>query len=211
LQQDNIRGDAAIALWQNFQRELHAAIRANAPRHTIILNTHEYGLPEEILKLQPLNDPNTIYNFHFYQPFVFTHQGADWALDEARYWQRVPYPSSPDECVRRNWRPDRRGGDDLAAYCTETWNKARLELLIKPAADWAKRNNVRLISNEFGVYRPAVVPADRAAWLRDVREIFEAYNIGWAMWDYSEGFGLVQPDANGRRVLDTETLRALGL
>ena len=29
--------------------------------------------------MEPLHDSNVIYNFHFYEPFLFTHQGA---LDE---------------------------------------------------------------------------------------------------------------------------------
>ena len=64
--------------------------------------------------------------------------------------------------------------------------------------------------NEFGVYRKAANPQDRAAWISDVRGVLEKYGIGWTMWDYSGGFGVVTK-VNGKAVPDDVTLRALGL
>ena len=63
--------------------------------------------------------------------------------------------------------------------------------------------------NEFGVYRKAAKPEDRAAWISDVRTTLEKYGIGWTMWDYSGGFGVVTK-ANGQIHPDELTIKALG-
>jgi len=66
------------------------------------------------------------------------------------------------------------------------------------------------VCNEFGVYRRAARPEDRAAWISDVRKALEKHGIGWAMWDYSGGFGVVTKP-NGEPVPDEMTVKALGL
>src|SRR5256884_7217523 len=43
-----------------------------------------------------LRDPNIIYNFHFYDPHVFTHQGANWSTNFVHYLKDLPYPSTPE-------------------------------------------------------------------------------------------------------------------
>jgi hypothetical protein len=54
-------------------------------------------------------------------------------------------------------------------------------------------------------------PASRNAWIHDVRTALEADGIGWAMWDYHGGFGVV-PDEKQRPPLpDPATVEALGL
>jgi hypothetical protein len=48
------------------------------------------------------------------------------------------------------------------------------------------------------------------AWLRDVRALLERYAIGWTMWDYAGGFGVVV-ERDHQRVIDQDTVQALGL
>ena len=69
---------------------------------------------------------------------------------------------------------------------------------------------MRLTCNEFGVYRKFAAPADRAAYLRDVRVSLEKQDIGWAMWDYQGGFSVVNR-ANASVTPDAATVSALGL
>jgi aryl-phospho-beta-D-glucosidase BglC (GH1 family) len=65
--------------WYGIQAKLIGAIRDGAPNHTIIAGGHRWSGLYEMLFLEPYADPNVIYNFHFYEPFAFTHQGATWA------------------------------------------------------------------------------------------------------------------------------------
>jgi hypothetical protein len=70
---------------------------------------------------------------------------------------------------------------------------------------------VPLISNEFGVYRNFSDPIARATWIHDVRTAFEADGIGWAMWDYRGGFGVVTKQDGQPAQVDGAIVGALGL
>ena len=98
---------------------------------------------------------------------------------------------------------------DVIRYGQDHWDSSRIEAEINQAADWAHRNGVPLVCNEFGVYRKAE-PQDRIAWIKDVRTVLEHHTIGWAMWDYSGGFAVVTKQ-NGKATLDPVTVKALGL
>jgi hypothetical protein len=84
---------------------------------------------------------------------------------------------------------------------------------IAAAAEWGRRHGVTVWAGEFGAYPAAAPRADRLLWLHDVREAFERYGIGWAVWSYDESLGLDRrrdPDS-GRITLDWDSARALGL
>jgi len=48
-------------------------------------------------------------------------------------------------------------------YGKDHWDASRIEAEINQAADWATRNGVPLVCNEFGAFRYGVDPPDRAA------------------------------------------------
>ena len=77
-------------------------------------------------------------------------------------------------------------------------------------AEWAKARHVPLTCNEFGVYRNYSNPDDRMRWLTAVRTALEQNGIGWTMWDYQGGFGVVTKK-DGTTTQDDTVLRALGL
>jgi hypothetical protein len=47
----------------------------------------------DLLTQHPLADGNVIYNFHFYDPHEFTHQGAGWGAAWWSYTHDIPYPA----------------------------------------------------------------------------------------------------------------------
>jgi endoglucanase len=197
--------------WSGIQGKLIASIRAGAPNHTIIASGHRWSGLYEMLFLEPYADSNVIYNFHFYEPFAFTHQGATWAGPNLSFYKNVPYPSSPkavkplldaiqDDPARYN----------LLKYGEDNWNSSRIDRELGIAAAWAAKHRVYITCNEFGAFRKFAQPADRAAWLHDIRIALEKYNIGWTMWDYAGGFAVVNK-TNGQAQRDPELLKALGL
>jgi endoglucanase len=62
--------------WYGVESKLAAAIRQGAPANTIIATGAKWDDDHDMLLLEPLRDPNVIYVFHFYDPHIFTHQGA---------------------------------------------------------------------------------------------------------------------------------------
>ena len=199
--------------WQGLQAKFAAAIRQGAAQHTIIVAGGRWSSVDELLQIQPLSDTNIIYNFHFYTPHNFTHQGATWAGNLQHYLtQRVPYPSKPaDAAALQQQVPTELDKLWITRYAYDQWNGARIESEISIASEWAKQRGLVLTCNEFGVFRPYADPQDRAAWIHDLRTALEKYGIGWTMWDYRGSFGVVTKDDKGKSVPDPVTLKALGL
>ncbi len=197
--------------WAGVQARLARAIREGAPKHTIIAAGANWSSLNELLFLEPVQDPNVIYNFHFYDPHIFTHQGATWSTNYVHYLSKLPYPSTPENVKSAvAEEPDAVNQLSVIEYGLDRWNAERIDAEIAVAATWAKRWHVPLTCNEFGVYRLAAAPEDRAAWIHDVRSALEKYGIGWTMWDYAGGFSVVLRK-DGATTVDDVTLKALGL
>jgi len=196
--------------WQGVQSKLAVAIREGAPQHTIIVAGAYWSSENELLFFDPLRDSNIIYNFHFYDPHIFTHQGATWSTNYVHYLKELPYPSTPENVQQAAaLLPDAVNHLQAIHYGLDRWNASRIDGEIGQVAAWAKRWKVPVTCNEFGVYRKAANPQDRAAWISDVRTTLEKYSIGWTMWDYSGGFGVVTKQ-NGQPMPDEVTVKALG-
>ena len=197
--------------WYGVEAKLATAIRDGAPRQTIIATGAHWSDDDDLVFLEPLRDPNVIYTFHFYEPHVFTHQGATWSTNYWHSLKGVPYPSNPENVqavMTQVTDPVHRLA--LERYGMDRWNGARIDGEISQVAAWASHWNAPVICNEFGVYRKNADPTDRAAWISDVRTSLEKHGIGWAMWDYDGGFDVVNRQA-GKTVPDATTVRALGL
>jgi len=197
--------------WNGIQAHLAAAIREGAPQQTILVEGARWADDDDLVLAEPLRDRNVIYNFHFYEPHLFTHQGATWGESWWHYLKSVPYPSTVenvDAAVASV--PDDVHKLALRRYGAERWNAQRMEAEFAQVAAWGKKWNVPLTCNEFGVYRKTANPDDRARWLSDVRTALEKNGIGWTMWDYSGGFGVVVKK-DGVATVDQITAKALGL
>lgn len=196
--------------WQRDQAELIAVIRENAPNHTIIATGPRWSAVPELIRMEPVDDPNVVYNFHLYDPHNFTHQGATWGWEGWRDLRDLPYPSSPEAVapVLPTLPEDARG--TAQHYGSERWNREKIAAFVQPVVDWAKEHGVHLTCNEFGVYRAVAPPESRSRWLADVTSVLQENQIGWAMWDYAGGFGVVN-DAGGTRTPDDAIVQALGL
>jgi endoglucanase len=193
-------------IWNTIQVELIQAIRSWAPNHTIIASSNlrvsknDWNNTQALLKTEIVKDKNVVYNFHFYTPMVFTHQGATWGWSVLKHIKGIPYPSTPQVVA-----PVLKKIKDLEAksvveyYGKERWNKAKLLKELSPVANWAKSNGVPVICNEFGVIPWTGVPkASMLRYLLDVRQILESYGIGWGQWFELD-------------LYDRETMQALGL
>jgi endoglucanase len=197
--------------WYGIQGKLIASIRAGAPNHTIIAAGHRWSGLYEMLFLEPYADANIIYNFHYYEPFAFTHQGATWAGPNLPFYKNVPYPSSPETVkLLLDTIQDDPARYNLLRYGEENWNAQRIDRELAAAADWAGKHHVYITCNEFGALRKVVKPADRVAWLQDMRTALEKHRIGWTMWDYGGGFSVVNK-IDGQAQADPEVVKALGL
>jgi aryl-phospho-beta-D-glucosidase BglC (GH1 family) len=200
------------AQWPPLQAQLVSAVRAAAPQHTIIVTGALWSSWETLVNLEPLKDENLIYDFHFYEPFPFTHQGATWTSPAVRSLSNVPYPSSPEamkDLIAAQTDPEAR--EMLRQYGEEAWEASSIRWFIEQTYNWAQKHNVRLICSEFGAYRDGVPHKYRVRWLTDMIAAFDEFGIGWAMWDFDGNFGLATRNADGSLSYDADILAALGL
>jgi len=203
-------------LWAGIQARVAAAIRQVDPRHTLIATGANYSSLRDLLRLQPLPDGNVIYTFHFYDPHEFTHQGANWGVAWWSETHSIPYPAPfpPTTASMQAFLeqlPDPVDRSELENYFLDAWDARHIQALIDEAADWAHAQHVPLVCNEFGAYRGYSDPASRANWIRDTRTALEADGIGWAMWDYRGGFGVVTKQDGQPAQVDESVVKALGL
>jgi len=197
--------------WYGVQAKLAAAIREGAPQHTIIAAGARWSDDDDLLFLEPLRDPNVIYNFHFYEPHIFTHQGATWGVNSWHFLNGLAYPSTMESAQKASeLEPEATNRLLVIRYGLDHWGADRIEAEVNQVAEWAHHRGLTITCNEFGVYRRFTEPADRARWITDVRSALERHQIGWTMWDYSGSFGVVTK-ASGNAVPEENTLRALGL
>ena len=197
--------------WMGVQARVVEAIRGVDTDHTIIATAANYSSLPDLLQLEPLRDANVIYNFHFYEPYQFTHQGASWGSSEWVFFKDIPYPATPDTLAAQMKNvPSDPARYNLFLYGIGGWGRQSISARIAFAAAWARERKVPLICNEFGAYRDTADPASRARWIGDVRSALEENHIGWAMWDYRGNFGVVERSST-QITPDPAILRALGL
>jgi aryl-phospho-beta-D-glucosidase BglC (GH1 family) len=199
--------------WQKIQARWVQAMRQVAPNHTLIVTGNEWGGISGLRKLNPLDDKNLVYSFHFYDPFQFTHQGATWAGPGLEELKDIPYPATPERCKDMLEKiTDSLEKQRMRNFCLSYETASKTKNRLAEAADWGKANNAPLWLGEFGVYCPNAPVADRAQWINDVRQAAEAFKIGWSLWGYDECFGLQRKLlTNGEIQIDTDVAKALGL
>ena len=197
--------------WAGIQASAAQAIREAAPKNTIIATGPNWSGISDLLTQHPLPDSNVIYTFHFYEPHQFTHQGASWSSPYMIYTHDIPYPATETSIDLVKQVPDPADRYAFEHYWLDHWDTRRIRLQIDAAADWGKTYNVPLLCNEFGVYRKVTDSVSRMNWIRDVRTALEADNIGWTMWDYRGGFGVVWKEDGRPAKVDDKVVEALGL
>jgi len=202
--------------WNALQEKLVGAVRGPLPRHLLLLTGHQGGSFDGLKATALLPDARVAWLVHFYLPYVFTHQGANWLDNEhtaVGFLRDVRYPAA--ELARTPptlTRPHPRAARELAAYRADDWNAARVEASFDDIAAWAREHHVRVLCNEFGVIRANVDPASRYRWIGDVRRALEHHDIGWTVWAYTASFGIATRPAPGAApVLDAAAIAALGL
>ncbi|MDD2994635.1 MAG: cellulase family glycosylhydrolase [Paludibacter sp.] len=183
-------GTLTTAAWGKIQQAAITAIRTVDTKHTLVVGGAGFNSYTELAALPVYTDNNLIYTFHFYDPFVFTHQGASWPSPSMASLANVPFPYNASTMPST---PSALAGTWVASALTNYKNEgtlAKVKSLIDIAAAFKTSRNVKVYCGEFGVYIPNSPNADRNYWYQEVRKYLEAKQIPWTTWDYQGGFGL---------------------
>ena len=184
-----------------FYAKVVPVIRKVSPERKIILCSNRWGSFHTVEALEPLlDDKNLVVAVHYYEPHVFTHQGASWVGLDHKEMPSIPFPGKlPDlrPYVDAEHYAHSLTGADLTAEA--------IEKDFRELAAWALRHNVELHLGEFGAYE-AADPKSRERWYRTVLDQCVQHGIGWAVWDYKGGFA-VRDRHTGQPTLVQEILR----
>jgi endoglucanase len=214
--------------------KLVAAIRQQDAQHMIVIAAARGSSIEGLQALKPVNDSNVAYDFHFYEPYMVTHQGIHKGFEKKMlsYFHDVPYPSDKVDLDAVSYAQGApkpaQAQNELEEYTHDKWDAQRIAARINIAKQWADSHHVRLICGEFGVLRNHIDPESRYRWIADTRTALEADGIAWELWDYTDLFGIaalvgdtstdkvdgsvrLADPAKGSRVIEPAAITALGL
>jgi len=198
--------------WGEIQGMAIDAIRRFDQNRWIIVGGTDYNSIGKLSALPLYTDKRLIYTFHFYDPFLFTHQGAGWGETPLTSLSGVPFPANPrrmpnvPSSLRGTWV---EGG--LRNYYNEA-APSRLRATLDRVVAFANQRNVPVFCGEFGVYIPNSPPQDRVTWYDFVANALDNRNISRTSWDYYGGFGIFNTQGKGdfNSDLNVGVVRAMG-
>ncbi len=200
------------AEWNEIQQSVIDAIREIDSLHTIVVGPAGWNSYNNLDNMPEYDDDNLIYTFHFYDPFIFTHQGASWSDPSLVPLAGVPFPydfaSMPE-------LPTELEGTWVASSFYNYQNEgtiSRVRELLDIVIQFKEERNVPIFCGEFGVLMDNAENNDRAIWYQVVRTYLEANGIAWTTWDYHGGFGIFKKNSIGLfdYDLNTSILSSLG-
>lgn len=158
------------SLWNQYLQEAIATIRQTNPSRIVIVGPVNWYNVSSLKTLElPANDKKLVVAFHYYNPFSFTHQGAEWV------------PAS-DAWLGTRWSGTLAERQAILREFSE-------------AANWGAAHNRPLNVGEFGAYGKADMPS-RALWTEFVARTAEANGMSWHYWEFIAGFGVYNGTTN---------------
>jgi endoglucanase len=160
-------GNLTAAKWNVFLNDALTTIREDSPERIVLIGTAEWGGVGGLPSLEIPDDENIILTVHYYNPFQFTHQGAEWSGEQSQAWLGTKWLDTETErdVMRQDFAP-------LKA----------LEL----------EKNIPIHIGEFGAYSKADIQS-REKWTTFLSRYFEELGWSWAYWEFSAGFGIYNP------------------
>ena len=208
--------------WPEAQAQFYRALRREAPVLPLVLKGCNDG-NTDLMRLDVgtyRKDPNAIFSFHFYEPFIFTHQATYY---RGSAFRGVPFPPVPGKVGRlpeyfgmpsEQIKPESvtelaaylRGGRGVDVYAGE----------ISQVGAWADREGIarrRILLGEFGTtLKPGLdvqkIRPDMLRWLQMVSQTSQREGFAYSLWPPVRPFGLyIDPVTN---LLSSDVLRAVG-
>jgi len=182
------------ARWGEVQGRAIETIRRHDPQRLIIVGGTDYNSIRKLSALPRYADNHLIYTFHFYDPHLFTHQGANWGEPSLERLANVPFPHSVNGISRAMPRtPSNLIGTWVEGALSNYRRDAEFRNLnnsLERVIEFARERNVPVFCGEFGVYMVNSKRTDRILWYDFVARSLNKRNISWTSWDYYGGFGI---------------------
>ncbi|MGA2244385.1 MAG: glycoside hydrolase family 5 protein [Verrucomicrobiota bacterium] len=184
---------ATTAVMNSLYPQAIAEIRQTNPHRTIVAEPGGWGSIAELKNLVLPPDDNVVVSVHCYDPFFFTHQGANWTGGATPVTGIIfpgppPQPLVPASALKlsghlREWidqyntLPADGNPSSPRAFTGE----------LKYVHQWSEYYHRPIHLGEFGAYTRADEQS-RVNFYRTFRAAAEREQIGWCIWDWSAGF-----------------------
>lgn len=199
--------------WIKIQEELIKLIRTYDTKHSIVVGGADFSSIDALVKMKPYKDDNLIYTFHFYEPFLFTHQGATWVGKEMMDLEGVPFPYDENRIPEFKGKAKNSWVQDTFFYeYPRTGTAKYINERIKKAADWGKKYKVPVFCGEMGD-KVWINRQDRIAWINATREALNNNNLPYCSWGIDGSDGFLKADIENPSFpedIDKEILEAYG-
>lgn len=160
-------GNLTSDKWNILLADALAKIRKENTERLVLIGLADWGGVSGLSTLQLPDDENIILTVHYYNPFHFTHQGANWAGEESNEWLGTEWL---DTDIER----EAVIGD------------------FKAVASYSNSNKIPVHLGEFGAYSTADMDS-RVRWTTYISRYMEELGFSWAYWEFSAGFGIYDP------------------
>ncbi|MDZ7337035.1 MAG: glycoside hydrolase family 5 protein [candidate division KSB1 bacterium] len=162
-------GNLSPETWNAMLVEGIQVVRSSNPYRILIVGPCNWNAMSALESLRlPEGERGLIVTVHYYNPFQFTHQGAEW-VEGSQAWLGTTWSGTPQQ-------------------------KNAIELEFVRAKLWAEQQNRPLFLGEFGAYSKADMNS-RALWTAFVARQAEKYGMSWCYWEFCAGFGLYDRNA----------------
>ncbi|MGB3377548.1 MAG: glycoside hydrolase family 5 protein [Allopontixanthobacter sediminis] len=174
---ERFRGYPEKTLWFELENEPHKnfnhtnlletltpaleAVRATHPTRAVIIGGENWSGIDSLATLPLPDDANIHPTFHYYDPFLYTHQGASWTAPDVPPVGRK-FPTEED--------------------------REKLKQDVAKIQAYIARTGKTPFMGEVGAYDKHIPTADRATYHRMLREAFAPTGIGMCTWAYANTF-----------------------
>ena len=170
-------------LWNKISYECIRRIRKYAPTIKILVGGYWNNSVDSVKDLAMPYDENIIYNFHCYEPLIFTHQGAPWipTMDTSF---RISIDEPYEKMGEASGKYLQQVTTGFAGFPKDDTLSAKyFEKIFAEALQVAQERDVALYCGEYGVI-DRVAPEDAVKWYKMINEVFTRYGIGRSAWNY---------------------------
>ncbi|HEV7992891.1 MAG TPA: glycoside hydrolase family 5 protein [Gemmatimonadaceae bacterium] len=150
--------------WNVLAARALRVVRKTNPDRVVVIGPTSWNSANDLHLLKLPNDANLVATIHDYNPFRFTHQGAEWAT-----------PVMP-----------------VGVTCCSAAQEADMAAPLDMAKSWSASKRYPIFVGEFGAYNKAD-DASRIEFNRKMRSAMESRGMTWAYWELASGFGVYDP------------------
>jgi endoglucanase len=156
--------------WNVLAARALRVVRKSNPDRIVVIGPTSWNSAGDLRLLKLPNDANLVATIHNYNPFRFTHQGAEWVN-----------PILP-----------------VGVTCCSAAQEAEMTAPLDVAKAWSATTRYPIFVGEFGAYGKAD-EASRIEFDRKMRQAMEQRGMTWAYWEFASGFGVYDPTTLGFR------------